>query len=125
MNSSFSKTLLENYQNGDSQAAFEIYSRYAKRLFSLAKSRIGAKLATKIDPDDILQSAFQAFFVKADRDEVYYNSKGDLWRLLAAICINHVKREVERYGAAKRDLTIEVALPNFDHQLEGASPTTR
>lgn len=121
MNSSFSKKLLENYQNGDSRAAFEIYSRYANRLFRLARSRIGAKLATKIDPDDVLQSAFQAFFAKADRDEVFCDGKGDLWRLLAAICINHVKREAEHYAAAKRDLTIEAPLLEYDHQLENAS----
>ena len=122
MDSQFSKALLENYQNGDSNAAFEIHSRYAQRLFALARSRIGNHLVAKLDPDDVVQTAFQAFFEKADRSEIFWSKQGDLWRFLSAICINHVKREAEFYGAAKRDASLErPADPNIEQKLNQAS----
>ncbi len=121
MDSHFSKILLNRYREGDSEAAFEIYSRYAQRLFALTRTRIGKQLTAKIDPEDVMQSAFQAFFAKADRDEVFWNKQGDLWRLLAAICINHLKREVEHFGAAKRNTNLEHAIEvELDNRLDGA-----
>ncbi len=110
MDSHLSKILLDRYHDGDSAAAFEIYSRYAQRMFALTRTRIGNQLTGKIDPEDITQSAFQAFFAKADRNEVFWRQQGDLWRLLAAICINHVKREDEFFGAAKRNVVKEQAI---------------
>jgi tRNA A-37 threonylcarbamoyl transferase component Bud32/DNA-directed RNA polymerase specialized sigma24 family protein len=121
MDSHFSKILLDRYREGDDAAAFEIYSRYAQRLFALTRTRIGKQFAAKIDPEDITQSAFQAFFAKADRDEVFWNKQGDLWRLLAAICINHLKREVEHFNAAKRNAHLEQAVEvELDNGRDGA-----
>ena len=107
MDSHLSKILLDRYRDGDSSAAFEIYARYAQRLVALTRTRIGKRLASKFDPEDVTQTAFQAFFSKADRDEVFWQKQGDLWRLLAAICINHLKREVEFFGTAKRNPNVE------------------
>lgn len=122
MDSHFSKILLDRYRDGDSAAALEIYSRYAQRLFALTRTRIGKQLKSKIDPEDIAQSAFGAFFSKADQNEIFWQKQGDLWRLLAAICINHLKREVEHYSAAKRNANLEQAIDlEIDGQLDGAS----
>ena len=79
-------------------------------------------MGAKIDPEDILQSSFQAFFQKADRNEIFWNKEGDLWRLLAAICMNHIKREFEHFSVAKRDLAVESQIPvEFEPGLNQAS----
>lgn len=119
MDSQFSKILLDKYQGGDSDAAFEIHARYAQRLVGLARNRINQRLSAKVDPEDVVQTAMLAFFQKADRKEVFWKKEGDLWRLLSAICINHVNREAEFYGAAKRNTGREQAIsqdlsPDFE-----------
>ena len=78
MTSQFSKILLERYQGGDSRAAGELYDRYAKRLLGLARQRLTRLLAAKVDPDDISQATFQAFFELADQDQVRWDREGDL-----------------------------------------------
>lgn len=122
MESSVSKILLQNYQDGDSGAASEIHARYAHRLYALAKAKLGRRLTTKVDPDDILQTTFLAFFEKADREEVFWKKEGDLWRLLAAICVNHVKRSAEHYGSQKRNADVEVSVnEQRDFEFDSAS----
>lgn len=114
MESQFSRFLLDRYQRGESQSADEIWSRYARRLAGLVRQRLSDRLRTKIDSDDILQTAFFDFFKKADRDEIDWQKEGDLWRLLAAIATNHVKREVEYFSAAKRDASKELVFNPTD-----------
>lgn len=122
MESSISKILLQNYQDGDSQAASDIHARYAHRLYALARAKLGKRLGAKVDPDDILQTTFLAFFEKADREEVFWKKEGDLWRLLAAICINHVKRSAETYASQKRNVKAEISgTEQRDFAFENAS----
>ncbi len=109
MSTEFSKILLERYQSGDSQAASEIHARYARRLLGLAKSKLLTLLSSKVDPADIAQETFLAFFEMADRDEVRWDREGDLWRLIAGIAINQMHRQTEFFAAAKRNVGQEVA----------------
>ena len=113
-----SSRLLALFAEGNSQAASDIYSRYAARVVKLARTRLFDTLKSKVDPDDISQDTFQAFFELAARGEVRWNREGDLWRLLAGIAINQVHRQVEHFSAQKRrtnDVTIS------DPQLELAA----
>ena len=104
--------LLDRYRKGDDLAAEEIWQRYASRLKILADHRLLPSLARKTDADDILQTTFFEFFQKAKRNEVHWQERGDLWRLLASIAIHHVGRQAEHYRAAKRDLSREANLTN-------------
>ncbi len=108
--SQFSLILLDRYRFGDGEAANELWSRYANRLAGLVRKQLSGQLRSKIDPDDILQTTFADFFQKADRNEVYWKKEGDLWRLLAAIAVNHVGREAEHFAAAKRNPALETKL---------------
>lgn len=107
MSKNFSRILIDQYREGDSQAAGQIYARYAKRLLGLASSRIFEVLQSKVEPDDIVQESFAAFFKMADEGRVQWAREGDLWRLLAGIAANQVNRQVEHFDAAKRDIAVE------------------
>jgi len=111
--SQFSKILLDRYQSGDALAAAEIWNRYASRLKSLADRRLFPSLAAKIDADDILQTTFLEFFEKANRDKIFWQQQGDLWRLLASIAIHHVGRQSEKFLTSKRDLTREASVSDL------------
>ena len=48
--------LLKQYQDGDSDAATQIFHRYVNRLIGLARSRISDGLARRVDAEDVVQS---------------------------------------------------------------------
>ena len=112
-NNSSEKLLAQYVQGSPSEtvaASLEIHSRYLHRLIALAQNRLLGILKSKVDADDIAQETFVAFFAMADRDEIRWKERGDLWRLLAGIAINKVKQQFERYSTLKRDLRTESQL---------------
>ncbi len=102
-----SQELLQLYQDGQSEAATAIFDRYVARLIALARSRIGPKLRRRVDPEDIVQSAYRSFFVHAKDDAYQLAQSGDLWRLLASITLNKLYSQVEKQTAAKRNVDRE------------------
>jgi RNA polymerase sigma-70 factor, ECF subfamily len=94
--------LVARYKDGDQQAAGELFERYISRLIGLARSRLSPKLARRIDPEDVVQSAYRSFFSRAKDGHVELKESGDLWRLLAAITINKLRHQVDRHTAGKR-----------------------
>jgi RNA polymerase sigma-70 factor, ECF subfamily len=106
--------LLERWKAGDEAAAEEIFSRYMQRLAGLAKNRLSEKMQRRVDPEDVVQSAYRSFFRQARDDRYELKRSGDLWRLLAAITINKTMGQVEFHRAAKRSIDGEAAWPNDD-----------
>ena len=49
-----SAELLVRWTGGDQAAAREIFERYVDRLTRLARARLSAKLAARLDPDDVV-----------------------------------------------------------------------
>jgi DNA-directed RNA polymerase specialized sigma24 family protein len=96
--------LLKRIQLGDEPATFELMDRYAERLIALARKRVSKKLARRIDPEDIVQSACRSFFRNAQAGRYEVRDSDDLWRLLAAITVHKAFRQVKRHSTAKRDL---------------------
>jgi DNA-directed RNA polymerase specialized sigma24 family protein len=98
-----SAKLLADYLDGKNEAATLIFDRYVSRLVALAKSRLSSLLQARVDPEDIVQSAYRSFFRKARDQEFTLNRSGDLWRLLAAFTINKANACVEKELAQQRD----------------------
>jgi RNA polymerase sigma factor (sigma-70 family) len=119
-----SAELLAGLRAGDDAAAAEVYARYAERLLALARSRLSARLARRFDPDDVLQSAYRSFFVRAERGDFQVAASGDLWRLLAAIVIRKLRKQVKRHRAALRSVEREeTAGPAGELAAETPEPT--
>ena len=106
-----SRELLVRYQRGDPTAAEAIFARYANRLLALARSRLSPKLARRVDADDVVQSTYRSFFVRARGGEFVAGRDGDLWALLATITLHKLGRQSQRHQAAKRSLQREVSVP--------------
>jgi RNA polymerase sigma factor (sigma-70 family) len=96
--------LVARLQNGDAEAADALFRRYVQRLIGLARKRMSHVLARRLDAEDIVQSVFRSFFVHARDGRFAVERSGDLWRLLAAITVNKVHRQVDHHGAQKRDV---------------------
>src|SRR5438552_1040222 len=103
--------LVERLRAGDQRAPEELFNRYLERLLSLARSRLSAKLSRRIDPEDVVQSAYRSFFVRACAGEYRLERSGDLWRLLVTIVLNKLRGQVEHHTAGKRALDLEQSWP--------------
>ena len=97
-----SAELMARWRAGDEAAAEALYRRYAQRLRALARSRLSGRFAHQIDPEDIVQSAYRSFFAGARAGRYELRRSGDLWRLLAAITVHKLQRQIERRTAHKR-----------------------
>jgi RNA polymerase sigma-70 factor (ECF subfamily) len=106
--------LVEKYRRGDQDAARLLFARYVGRLTSLAQSRLSSKLARRIDAEDVVQSAYRSFFVRAREGKYTLHNSGDLWRLLAVITMNKLRRKVEHHTAGKRGVDQEQSDRNED-----------
>src|SRR5262245_24178849 len=103
-----SAELLERWRGGDPRAADELFTRYTAQLVALARSHLSPRLAGRLDPEDVVQSAYRSFFASADR--YVLNRSGDLWRLLAAITLHKLRHQVERHTAGRRSVDRELSL---------------
>ncbi|MBA2114707.1 protein kinase domain-containing protein [Bremerella alba] len=102
-----SRELLAELIAGRPEAADRIFTRYAARLLPLIRKQISLKLQGRIDAEDITQSAMGSFFHRASNDQFVLERSGDLWRLLAAISLNKLRRRVAWHSAAKRSIKRE------------------
>ena len=99
--------LLERIQAGDDRAAAELWDQYAGRLIALARSRLSQKMARRLDPEDVVQSACRSFFRQAQEGRYAVHDSDDLWRLLAAITVHKAVGQTRRQTAGKRTLNAE------------------
>jgi RNA polymerase sigma factor (sigma-70 family) len=102
-----SEDLLARWRAGDQQAATELFRRYADRLIALARSRLSAKLARRVDPEDVVHSAYRSFFADVREGRYQLERGGDLWQLLVTITLNKVQHQVERHTSQKRAVNRE------------------
>ncbi|OAI53138.1 hypothetical protein AYO44_16270 [Planctomycetaceae bacterium SCGC AG-212-F19] len=99
--------LLASWQGGDQQAATELFQRYAGRLVALVRNRLSPRLARRIDPEDVVQSAYRCFFAEARDCTLVVNAGQDLWQLLATFTLHKLQRQVQWHSAQKRALARE------------------
>jgi RNA polymerase sigma-70 factor (ECF subfamily) len=97
-------SLLRRFRSGNQDAATALYVRYAKRLQALARAQTGHELATRFDPEDVVQSVFRTFFRRAV-DSGYAVPPGEeLWQLLLVLALNKIRSLAAFHRAQKRDV---------------------
>jgi RNA polymerase sigma-70 factor (ECF subfamily) len=98
------RSLLRRFRGGQPDAATELYLRYAERLRALAVGQVAPDLATRLDPDDIVQSVFRTFFRRAAQGQYDVPEGEDLWKLFLIIGLHKVRSAATFHRAAKRDV---------------------
>ena len=101
------KALVELWRQGSQEAARAIVDRYVDRLVTLARRRLSQRLASRVDPEDIVQSAFRSFFARAKEGRFVFAEQDDLCKLLVRITLHKTLRQVAFHKAAKRDPSAE------------------
>jgi RNA polymerase sigma-70 factor (ECF subfamily) len=110
-------SLLQRLRRGNSDAATELYHRYAGRLRALAEVRCSANLARRLDADDIVQSVFRSFFREAQNGYYDVPAGEDLWKLLLVIALNKIRAQGAFHLAAKRDVRLTTSVDGLEAAL--------
>ena len=114
---------LARLQARDGDAAREVFRRFARQLIALAHRQFGAGLRHKVDPEDVVQSAYKSFFHRCYEDGLEVGTWNGLWALLTLITLRKCADRVEYHRAQCRDgaREVEVAEPPDE---EGGAPWT-
>src|SRR4051794_9400207 len=102
---------LAKLRNRDDEAAREVFQRFAARLIGLARQRVTGSLKNKVDPEDVVQSAYKSFFHRYGGRELEAVDWNNLWGLLALITIRKCVERVAYHRAQCRDARREAASP--------------
>jgi RNA polymerase sigma-70 factor (ECF subfamily) len=111
------RALLTRWRAGDEDAARQLFQLYVDRLINLARQRISQRLASRVDPEDVVQSVFRTFFHRVREGQFHFEEPDDLCKLLARITVHKTFRQVAFHRAAKRDMNQEAGQgdPNQDY----------
>jgi RNA polymerase sigma factor (sigma-70 family) len=101
--------LLHRLGEGDEDAAQHVFYEYFERLTALARSRLSSRLSSRVEPDDVVMSAFRSFFVRARRGDFKLAAGCDLWHLLAEITLHKLYRQSAHHSAKRRSVQRETA----------------
>jgi RNA polymerase sigma-70 factor (ECF subfamily) len=102
---------------GEGEAARAIFERFTRRLIGLARAQVDMRLRHKIDPEDVVQSAYKSFFLRYGEGALATEGWDGLWGLLTRITLRKCIDRVRYYKAECRDLAREAHTP-----AEGAAP---
>jgi RNA polymerase sigma-70 factor (ECF subfamily) len=92
---------------GDQDAAREVFQRFAGRLIALAHERLDRLVRPKVDPEDVVQSAFKSFFLRYAAGQFDLGDWDGLWGLLVCITLRKCGREVKRFHGPHHDVRRE------------------
>src|SRR5262245_25073327 len=119
--------LAERCRSGDAEACRQLFERYVDRLLALSRRRLSQALASRVDPEDIVQSVFRTFFGRLKDGQFQLEQHDDLCKLLVRITVHKTLRQVAFQKAAKRNPAAEVGQENTDrnelYAVLGREPT--
>jgi hypothetical protein len=64
-------------------AARLVWGRYLKELLCLARSQLSARIRTREDEEDVLQSMYKSFCIRQRKGDFDLRSRDQLWNLLS------------------------------------------
>lgn len=97
-------SLLRQFRDGREDAATDLYDRYAQRLVLLARAQSSPSLASRFDPEDVVQSVFRTFFRRVREGQYDIPHDEELWGLFLVITLNKIRKLGAYHRAGKRDV---------------------
>ena len=100
---------LARLQERDDAAAQQLFGRFTYQLITLALRHIQAGLRHKVDPEDVVQSAYKSFFVRYGHGKLDVANWNSLWGLLTLITVRKCAERAAYHRAGCRDVGREVS----------------
>jgi RNA polymerase sigma-70 factor (ECF subfamily) len=101
--------LMNRLRDHDQDAATAVFRRFADRLIALARARLDPRTRRKVDPEDVVQSAYRSFFTRYDAGRIDVATWDELWSLLTVITVRKCANQVAHFRAQCRDVAGEIA----------------
>jgi RNA polymerase sigma-70 factor, ECF subfamily len=111
MNTDSFTALLNRLRSDEDAAARDVFNRYSRQLIALTRRQFEPRLAHRIDPEDVVQSAFKSFFIRHREGKLRVGDWDNLWALLSLITRRKCADRVEYLRARRRDVDRETAAP--------------
>jgi RNA polymerase sigma-70 factor (ECF subfamily) len=124
MPNSFAEFLARLHSKDDA-AAQELFGRFTHQLIALALRHIGAALRHKVEPEDVVQSAYKSFFFRYGAGKLDLVNWNSLWGLLTLITVRKCAERAAYHRAACRDAAREVSPPRGDEAAPWREPFGR
>ena len=102
--------LMQRLRAGDQEAATLVFNRFAQRLIALARSRLDQRMRQKLDPEDVVNSAYKSFFIRNRAGKFHLENWDSLWGMLTVITVRKCGRAIDRFHTQKQDIDREVAV---------------
>jgi RNA polymerase sigma-70 factor (ECF subfamily) len=120
------RELIDRAQSGDAEAMNELFGAHYPTMVELARLRLGPRLRSKEEADDLAQTTFR----EAVRDfhQYEYRGEGSLLSWLIQILQNKIRDKAEYYAAGKRDVAREFSVESTRRAEDEATafePTSR
>lgn len=97
-------------RDGDGEAARILHDRFSRRLLAVVRRRLDPGVLRKMDPEDILQATYEAFFARYRRGGARFESWQGIWGVMRTIATRKCRYWSEHFRAGRRDLRIEVPI---------------
>jgi RNA polymerase sigma-70 factor, ECF subfamily len=94
--------------DGASRALFE---QFSQRLIGLARCHLNARLKHKVDPEDVVQSAYKSFFLRYGDQTLAPQGSDALWSLLTLITLRKCADRARYHRADRRNMNHEAGSP--------------
>jgi RNA polymerase sigma-70 factor (ECF subfamily) len=115
---------LSRIRAGDEDAAAELVRRYGALIRREVRMRLGdPRLFRVVGSDDVCQSVFRSFFVRAAAGQYDLEQPGQLLALLVRMAHNKVGQEVRRQRAGRRDARRTAGTPVDEVDVAGGEPS--
>ncbi len=95
-------------------AARLVWGRYFQELLVLARNHLSARIRSREDAEDVLQSMYQSFCARQRRGDFDLSNRDQLWNLLVQITLRKARNTANRHRQAKRDVRREDTEPSTD-----------
>jgi len=113
--------LMDRLRSGEDEAARAVFTRFASRLVGLARRHLDGRLAVKVDPEDVVQSAYKSFFIRQRDGSLEIGNWDGLWGVLTMITLRKCADRAAYYRAGKRDVARELMAKSDDSATDHAA----
>jgi RNA polymerase sigma-70 factor (ECF subfamily) len=123
--------LMGGLNQGDQDAARQVYERYSQRLVALASQRLDKRLGAKVDPESVMQSVMQSFFDGQAKEKYVIDSWAALYGLLSKVTVRKAlnrnrlhrqRKRNERLDAQGNERPAPVAFEDFQAACREPGP---
>jgi DNA-directed RNA polymerase specialized sigma24 family protein len=96
-------------------AARLVWGRYFQGLLVLARNHLSARIRSREDEEDVLQSMYKSFCIRQRRGDFDLDNRDELWNLLVQITLRKARNAANRHLQGRRDVRREEGEAAADH----------